>query len=181
MQSGRFRQDLLYRLHAFIIRLPPLRNRQKDIRELAMFYVARFCEQYHIGVKGFSPEFLDALAAYDWPGNVRELINTLKRVLALARNEPTLFPFHLPTRIRVHTARASVSKDHTVPAPLMETTMSGEPLPALREFREAMDRQYLRELMQSTGGDIEAACRLSGLSRSRLYGLLKKHEVSTSN
>jgi two-component system NtrC family response regulator len=134
-----------------------------------------------MGVKGFSPEFLDALAAYDWPGNVRELINTLKRVLAVARNEPTLFPFHLPTHIRVQAARASVSKDSTVPAPLMENILSGESLPVFRAFRKAMDRQYLRELMQSAGGDIAAACHLSGLSRSRLYGLLKKHEISGSN
>jgi len=63
--------------------------------------------------KGFSPDFFETLNAYDWPGNVRELIHTMDRALTVARFEPTLFPRHLPTKLRVHEARVSVSKNET--------------------------------------------------------------------
>jgi len=78
--------------------------------ELAVYHTARVCKRYGMGIKGFSPEFFEALGAYEWPGNVRELLNALESALAAAGNEPTLFPVHLPTQIRIKLARASVSK-----------------------------------------------------------------------
>ena len=59
-------------------------------------------------MKSFSPEFHDVLMAYDWPGNVRELIQALEKAIVSAKDEPVLFPKHLPEHIRIHLARASV-------------------------------------------------------------------------
>ncbi|MEJ2698642.1 MAG: sigma-54 dependent transcriptional regulator, partial [Desulfuromonadales bacterium] len=107
-----FRNDLLYRLRAFTIELPPLRERAEDIRDLARTHLDRLCECHGLASKGFSPDFLDALLAYSWPGNVRELANTLVRAFSAARFEPTIYPKHLPTNIRVQILKNSVHGGH---------------------------------------------------------------------
>ncbi len=175
-----FRQDLLFRLQTLTIDLPPLRKRKEDIRELVMYHMAKLSERYGVGTKGFAPEFLDSLAAYDWPGNVRELVNALERALTVARREPTLFAKHLPTHIRVSLARAAVTKEAR--EPLKEAGNASSPFPPLKAFRESTlqeaERQYLEDLMSIAGSSIKEACRVSGLSRPRLYALLKKYRVS---
>ena len=100
----------MYRLRSLTIELPPLRDRTEDIKELALYHMIRLCKGYGIASKGFSPDFLDVIAAYDWPGNVRELFNTMEKILAEAQHEPTLFPKHLPSDIRIQVARASVKR-----------------------------------------------------------------------
>ena len=171
--SGRFRMDLLFRIRTFTIELPPLRMRRKDVKELAIHFMTRFCERYKIGTKGFSPEFFDALVAYDWPGNVRELLGAMEWAITVAKQEPTLFPKHLPTDIRVKVARSSVK----APARAGGED-SAVALRPIELYRDQMESQYLHELIAATKGDIRAACRISGLSRSRLYALLKKHNVA---
>ena len=181
-ETGRFRRELLFRLRSLIIELPPLREHREDIRELALHYVKKLSERYGIGTKGVSPEFLEVLCAYDWPGNVRELVNTLEGVLASARNEPTLFPRHLPIPLRIKFARISVGKmgkGKTDPESGADSHMA---LPSLRDVRIAAsseaEKQYLQDLISFTKGNLKEACRISKLSRSRLYELLKKHKIS---
>ena len=180
VKAGQFRSDLLFRLRSFGLELPPLRERPEDIKELCRFYVDRFCERYGLPPKGFSPDFLEALTSYPWPGNVRELANTIERALAAARFEPILFGKHLPTSIRVELARASMGKSRTAPDAL--GTGPRQDMPPLHDFRESVylqaEKQYLHELMALTEGHIKEACRISGLSQSRIYALLEKHGVS---
>ncbi|HME46391.1 MAG TPA: sigma-54 dependent transcriptional regulator [Syntrophorhabdales bacterium] len=175
VEGGSFRTDLLFRIRTFAIELPPLRARRKDIKELAIHFMTKFAERYKIGIKGFSPEFFDALIAYDWPGNVRELLSAMEWAITVARQEPTLFPKHLPTEIRVKLARSSVKAP--VSAGEEDLTLTLRPI---ESYRDQMESQYLQELVAATKGDIRAACRISGLSRSRLYALLKKHNVTVS-
>ena len=111
VQDGTFRSDLLFRVRTLTIELPPLSARKNDIKELAMHHMARVCERYQIGTKGFSPEFFDALMAHEWPGNVRELVNAIERAISDAYHEPTLFPKHLPLDLRVKVARSSVKME----------------------------------------------------------------------
>ncbi|MEW6658968.1 MAG: sigma-54 dependent transcriptional regulator [Thermodesulfobacteriota bacterium] len=174
VRAGQFRQDLLFRLQALTLELPPLRKRPEDIKPLAMFYLERLCARYRIGLKGLTPEFLGTLQAYDWPGNVRELINALESALAAAQDELTLFPQHLPLNIRLKMAQIKIGKEaesavRDQGAPYLES------FPNLRVFREAMDMEYLRALLYRTSGNISQACKISGLSRSSFYELLKRH------
>ncbi len=179
-RQGKFREDLLFRLRSLVIELPPLRERPEDIRELARHFLDRLCERYGITAKGFSPEFLETLVAYPWPGNVREFVNALEMTAAAAQFEPVLFPQHLPTGIRVQVAQAQVKHDSPGKAPVVAGTPPG--VPKLHEFRETVyaqaEKQYLGDLMSLSGNDMNEACRLSGLSTSRLYALLKAHELS---
>jgi two-component system, NtrC family, response regulator len=182
--EGRFREDLLFRLRTLSVELPPLRTHAEDIKDLTIYYVTKICERYGIGIKGFSSDFLEALMAYDWPGNVRELINALERAISVAYQEPTLFPNHLPTDIRVHLVRASVFKENPHQENHMKSMSSDASLPTLKDFRDTsiarVERGYLEDLMQVSGGQIKEACRISGLSRPRLYALLKQHNIKTA-
>ena len=184
VKSGGFREDLLFRVRTLVLELPSLRDMKEDVRDLVVFYVLKLCERYGLPMKSFSPEFQDALLAYDWPGNVRELIQALEKAILSAKDEPVLFPQHLPEHIRIRLARAAFSRrqapePHAAPAP----DWSGKPA-SLKDFREAglarVEKDYLTSLMQRTKGDIGETCRISGLSRSRLYTLLKKYRISPS-
>lgn len=177
-----FRSDLLFRLQSMVIEIPPLRERGRDLRELASYYLDKLADRYQSNIKGLSAEFLDALAAYSWPGNVRELINSLESSLAVAGEDPILLPKHLPIHLRVALTRSSLR-------PKAEVEPTDEPagappmrLPPWREFKEeAMDqleRGYIELVMAQAEGDIERARRISGLGQSRLYELLKKHKPS---
>jgi two-component system NtrC family response regulator len=178
----RFRKDLLFRLRAFSLELPPLRERSDDVRAIAIHHVAKLCASYGLNGKTFSPDFFDVLGRYEWPGNVRELVNALERAVSAGRHEPVLFPKHLPVYIRVHLARASVEQGQvSVESPLPRILGSdGAILPRLVDAREAaiaeLEQRYLKELM-TRAPDMHQACAISGLSRSRLYALLKKYNL----
>ncbi len=179
----RFRKDLLFRLRGFTIELPSLRERISDVGTIAAHHMAEICEGYQQPIKSFSPDFIDFLSRYEWPGNVRELVNALERAVAAARQEPVLFPKHLPVYIRVHLARASVAQE-TASDEENSTEQTGNtqvtPLPRLVDLRETaikeLEQGYLRDLMQQAS-TMEQACTISGLSRSRLYALLKKYSL----
>jgi two-component system, NtrC family, response regulator len=180
-----FRKDLLFRLRAFTMELPPLRQRIDDIREIAAHHTAKFCESYSLARKAFSPDFFEVLDRYEWPGNVRELVNALERAVSAARHEPLLFPKHLPVYIRVHLARAAVEQGQVAvytPLPNIDN-LSRITLPRLLDLRDATlaetEQRYLQELM-NMAVDMRAACVISGLSRSRLYALLKKYGIPSS-
>jgi two-component system NtrC family response regulator len=184
IKKGTFREDLLFRLRTLVIELPPLRACREDIKELVLHYVAKLCEQYQIPMKGLSPDFVDALMEYSWPGNVRELIQALEKAIVTAQDEPTLFSVHLPHHIRIQVVHAAASRKKPAEPEEAEEPEISPGLSSLNEAREAglakIEREYLSRLMKNTGGDIKEACRISGLSRSRLYTLLKKHQLSPS-
>ncbi|HVN95106.1 MAG TPA: sigma-54 dependent transcriptional regulator [Syntrophorhabdaceae bacterium] len=190
IKEGRFREDLLFRVRTLSVDLPPLRGRPGDIKELLIHYMTKLCERYGIGTKGFAPEFLDALLNYDWPGNVRELIGTLEKALSEAFNEPTLYPKHLPIDLRVRLKKTELVRDTAPnggerPAPHSAESArppASEPLPTIKAFREEAisqaERRYLEDLLKAAGGNIKEACRVAGMSRPRLYALLKKFNMT---
>jgi two-component system NtrC family response regulator len=109
--------------------------------------------------------------AYNWPGNVRELIQALEKAVISAKDEPVLFPKHLPDHIRIHLVRASVLQKRA-PAPGPETSRAAVNTSlSLKDFREAelarIEKEYLSSLLRRTNGEVGEACRISGLSRSR--------------
>jgi two-component system NtrC family response regulator len=180
VKAGQFREDLLFRLRSYVIELPPLRERPEDLQVLTRHYADHLCDRYGLPPKGFSPDFMDTLRAYPWPGNVREFVHAMEQTLASARHEATLFPKHLPTGLRVQVTRAAVDHDQVMTgAPGRGTARS---LPKLQDYRDAVyheaEKNYLHDLLALADGKIAGACRLSGLSQSRLYALMKKHAVS---
>jgi two-component system NtrC family response regulator len=167
-----------------VINLPPLKEIPEDIEELVTYYLRKLCNKYKVNIKGVSPAFWDVLHAYDWPGNTRELIQALERAIIGAQDESTIFPKHLPHHIRIKLARASVGNRTDKQISLRKEAESSNDLPTLQDLRDAaiadVEKQYLGDLMEITGKDIKQACKISGLSRSRLYTLLKRHNISLS-
>jgi len=182
--KGRFRNDLLFRLRSLSIATPALRERKEDIRPLTTYYVNHLCEIYASEIKGISSEFMEVLEIYDWPGNVRELFHCLEEALAMAEAEPTLYPHHLPVHIRAAVTRTTISAQvppasGTRPRLLEDLNrMDRNNFLSIHAFREMMERQYLERLTLLTGGNRKEACRISGLSRTRLFELLKKYDLS---
>ncbi|MGE4553247.1 MAG: sigma-54-dependent transcriptional regulator [Desulfovibrionaceae bacterium] len=182
-----FRQDLLFRIRTIAIEAPPLRARRGDVARLTAHFLRACASRDHAPPKQCSPDFLDALEAYPWPGNVRELSNALESALAQAGPESILLPRHLPVDIRVTcTRQALAGRDRDRPGDAATGPGDGAPgpegFPNLKEYREQVlaraERRYLRDLFTAAEGEVRAACGLSGLSRARLYALLKKHGLS---
>ena len=179
VKSERFRSDLLFRISTFVIELPNFRDRPEDIQALARYHTDKICEHYDTPPKEFSPEFLKMLAAYSWPGNVRELVNTLERTIAAARFESILFPKHLPIHLRIEVTKTTMKRGEACQQPMEHCGSLN--LPQLHEYRDSIyssaEKQYLHDLMALTGNSVAEACRVSGLSPSRLYALLKKQGI----
>lgn len=167
--DGTFRSDLLFRLQAMTINLPPLKERLEDIRELVTHFLGKLCERYGQETKGIGPDLIEALMHHDWPGNVRELYQTMEQIFAETIGIPTLFSVHLPQQLRVSLARATVQQGDK------NMQESACPLPSWKEYKKQSERHYWEQLMQLSGQDIQKACRISGLSRARIYQLLDKH------
>ncbi|MCX6561531.1 MAG: sigma-54 dependent transcriptional regulator [Candidatus Aminicenantes bacterium] len=180
--QGRFREDLFFRLRTLIIELPPLRELLEDIKELTVYYMNSLCERFGIVPKGTSPEFWDIMTEYNWPGNVRELVQALEKALLSAKDEPMLFPKHLPAHIRIQVARNSFAKKRDEPAADKTSPRPSGRLPLWKDIRKnavtAAEIQYVKDLMASVSGNVDKACRISGLSRSRFYTLLRKHRIA---
>ncbi|MFP4039582.1 MAG: sigma-54-dependent transcriptional regulator [Desulfosudaceae bacterium] len=177
VEQGTFRKDLLYRILTFSIKLPPLRERDTDFQELAVHFIQAFCKREGIEAKSVSPDFFETLAAYSWPGNIRELSSAIESAVSVARFAPMLYSQHLPEEIRVHQARQKV--DGVSPRP--ETGNTSLVLPSLKKFRDSAlaraEKSYLTDLIRISNGSATEAGRISGLSRSRLYTLLKKYDL----
>ena len=184
VRRGEFRDDLLYRLRAFRIELPPLREREGDIQALVAAHLAKAAERFGESVREPSPEYLELLEAHDWPGNVRELLQTVDMSLVSAHGEHVLLPQHLPLDLRVRLMRRSVSDraeaaQEAAPAQPPGTAGQDVAFTPWREHRaRALDKAehaYFSALVRRTGGDAAQAARLSGLKSARLYELLGKH------
>jgi two-component system, NtrC family, response regulator len=181
VEEGRFREDLLYRLRAMTIHLPPLRRHRDDIADLSAFYVEKVCHRFGIHQKVISDELLKYLMYYDWPGNVRELFHVIEHACAAGLYEETLFPVHLPQELRIHITKSMFDRER--PTVHKDNNGHGDassPFLSLKSFRRSaysdLEQTYLRNLLSSSG-DIKEACMLSKLSRTRLYGLLKKYNI----
>ncbi|MBU0965207.1 MAG: sigma-54 dependent transcriptional regulator [Proteobacteria bacterium] len=178
-EQGSFRRDLLFRIESCAINIPPLRERLGDIRDLTDYCIKALCERYGQARKNYSDEFVEALMNYDWPGNVRELFRVLDHVFTEAFHSPKLFALHLPERIRILHARMNV-RGEASGTPQLQPCSPGA-FPVWREARDSFEKKYVQDLIVHVAGNIQAASRASGLSRTRLYQLLEKHSISHSH
>lgn len=185
VSRGLFREDLFFRLNAYHVKLPPLKARKEDIRDIIAYHLKRLCRNYQIPTKGISQDFFMVLEAYDWPGNVRELLNVLEMALGEAMSEPNLFSKHLPVQLRAKVARDAIKEmpddaDTQVIESLVPPTNGS--LMTFREYRngvvEQAEKKYLVRLVVESDRNFLKAIEISGLAKTRLYNLFKKHDIS---
>jgi len=154
--KGNFREDLLYRLNVFTVKVPPLRERTGDICLLANHFAKKYSEKIDRSPKGLSPEALHSLEAYPFPGNVRELENEIERAVALSQDVSLIEPSHLSGKIVKKSAAVSP-----------EVKMKG----TLKEMVVALEKSVLTQALEKHGGNRTRVAGELGLSR---YGLMKK-------
>jgi two-component system, NtrC family, response regulator len=152
--QGVFRGDLFYRMNAFTIRIPPLRERGTDIVLLANFFLNRFNQEFNRGIRGFTEHATHAMNVHDWPGNVRELENRLKRAVVMADRR-------------------------LIDAADLELAPPAEDLPDLdiRSARLRAERDVIQEALVRSNNTLSVAARLLGVSRPTLYGLMEAHAL----
>ena len=158
VRDGRFREDLFYRVNAFAIRLPSLRERPVDIPVLAQRFLARYCASngLPLDAKSFAKDAVDQLIAYQWPGNIRELESTVSRA---ALSSPG-------TVIRA----GDIEFLHTS---TVAHTAGDERLPSLRES----ERGHVLRVLEAVGWNKKEAARVLDISRGTLYRKIDEYEL----
>ena len=158
VRDGRFREDLFYRINAFAIRLPSLRERPVDIPVLASRFLARYCAANGLPLDGkmFSPEAMTQLQTYSWPGNIRELESTVSRAALSAPGRmirDTDIDF-----LHAHTGTESLAPPR---------------LPTLREAEQA----HIRRALEMTSWNKKEAARILEISRGTLYRKIVEYSL----
>jgi two-component system response regulator HydG len=171
VKSGRFREDLFYRLNVINIPLPPLRERVEDIPLLAHHFLRRYSDRLGTRVRTLAPEALELLCGYRWPGNVRELENAVERAVVLCRGEAVAAP-DLPPAVTGHTAplvrEAPAAGEE---AQWLALSYAAAKDQALRRF----EKGYVDALMKACDSNISAAARRAGMDRSNFKRVLRKY------
>jgi DNA-binding NtrC family response regulator len=160
--EGRFRDDLFYRLNVVPLTLPPLRERREEIPPLVQHYLRRYGEELRKGRLTVTDETLEYLLLFAWPGNVRQLANEVRRMAALAEPDAAITAALLSPEILAsrRTIPAAPEPDDTVRLPL------DQPLPAAVDQLEQI---MVRRALDQTGGRVDDAARLLGISRKGLF------------
>ncbi|HEX3988259.1 MAG TPA: sigma 54-interacting transcriptional regulator, partial [Verrucomicrobiae bacterium] len=154
MTSGTFREDLFYRLSVVVLTLPPLRDRDEDIRLLAQYFLQRFAAQSNKTGMAMDQDALRALDRHSWPGNVRELENCVRRAVIMADGK----------RLTV--------KD------LELEQRRGGAMANLKDARENLEREMINSALRKFGGKIAPAAVELGVSRPTLYDLMDKYGIA---
>jgi DNA-binding NtrC family response regulator len=152
--QGHFREDLYYRLNAFTIMLPSLRDRSGDIPALADFFLVLFAEKENRHPLQINKKALDLLHQYNWKGNIRELKNVLERAAILVDGQEIL-PEHLPYEIQKQNATV-----------LPELSLA------------AVERQHIQKILQNTNGNKAKAARLLEIGLATLYRKMEEYAIT---
>ncbi|HYP53877.1 MAG TPA: sigma-54 dependent transcriptional regulator [Pyrinomonadaceae bacterium] len=153
--TGRFRQDLLFRLNTVEIHLPPLRERREDIPLLAEHFLRQHTARYRKPVGGFEAQASDALVAHAWPGNVRELRHVVERAVLMAQG----------SEITASDLGLRAGRESGGAGRLEEMSL------------EEVERLLIQKALARFGGNANQAAEALGLSRSALYRRLQKYGI----
>ena len=170
VRQGRFRQDLFFRLNVLHLNIPPLRDRQGDIRLLLDHFLHHFAEKMNRKIGGFTPRAIKLLTAYTYPGNVRELSNMIEYAVNVCR-ETKISPKHLPASI----LDPEITILEAGPLALSPDTAGTEKNMADNWLR--MEKQMIMEAMVKARGNRSRAAGIMGCSRSTLWRKMKKYRL----
>ncbi|HNX74141.1 MAG TPA: sigma-54 dependent transcriptional regulator [Candidatus Rifleibacterium sp.] len=161
VQSGNFREDLLYRIKVVEIGLPPLRQRRSDIKELAEFFISFYALRHSRNISGCDESFLQALHDYDWPGNVRQLENCIERSVIMKRTgRLTLSDLNLPAEAEL----------------VNPVALNDQSLP-LDQTIERIEENLILQALEVSGWNYSKAAATLGVTRQNLHYKLKKYGI----
>jgi DNA-binding NtrC family response regulator len=168
IEQGRFRQELYHRISLMSLMLPPLRHRGTDVELLADAFRARFCDEFHKSVVGFTRDALDVLQRHSWPGNVRELESAIQRAVALCSG-PRITSSHLAP-ILSHSGGARGGG--ATPRPHLK--MGVRPL---KEALEEPEKRIIVQALQAYNWNRQETARVLDINRTTLYKKMKKYNL----
>jgi two-component system NtrC family response regulator len=157
IDSGKFREDLYYRLGVVLIKVPPLRERNGDILVLATYFLKRYCDLYNKRIRGFNASALESMETYAWPGNIRELENKIQRAVLLSEG-PLIEPHDLGFDAKSITRKNERSDFRT-----------------LKEAKESVEKEMVVFALETHVGNIAKSAEELGISRPTMYDLMKKY------
>jgi two-component system response regulator AtoC len=160
VESGRFREDLFYRLDVIRIDVPPLRERERDIPLMVDAFVSHFAETLGKPVRAVSHDALQRLVAHGWPGNVRELKNVIERAIILARGD-TVTTAELPTALGTENASVSLPT-HDL---------------SLKAARARFERDWIQQALDRVEGNRTHAAKALGISHRSLLYKIKEYGI----
>ena len=164
VSSGRFREDLYYRLNVVTLKIPPLRERVDDIPILAQHFLNKYSEKNRKQVKGFTPLSMDMFLKYKWPGNVRELENAVERAVILLPGD-YISEKELPLSI------TDVYSEENLVVAFQSNTVSTQSL-------EEIEKKAILAALEASGGNKSETARKLGINRRTLYKKLEKFGVT---
>jgi two-component system nitrogen regulation response regulator NtrX len=157
IRTGRFREDLYFRLNVIPISVPPLRERADDILRLAEHFIREFAEEYGRRPKALSPEAVRIMQAYVWRGNVRELRNVIERLIIMVPGDLI----------------QDVDLSFLDVTPGATDAVATEPVMPLYDARDEWERRYITNALASCDSNISRTADSLGLERSHLYKKMK--------
>ncbi len=176
VKEGRFRSDLYYRLNAYQIVIPPLRERKQDIPVLAKHFLAKYCAIHGKKLRGFTDKAKRALLGHPWPGNIRELQNTVERGVILA-----------PSGTRIEVGHLFLSSSEVQPQEFGLDSAGGLDINRWetgKDLREAVfngsltldevEAMLLEAAVDNARGNLSSAARMLGLTRAQIAYRLKR-------
>jgi two-component system nitrogen regulation response regulator NtrX len=165
IRSGRFREDLFFRINVVPITVPPLRERIEDMPELVAYFMEKFKRPSAMEPKTISPEGMRLLCAYHWPGNIRELKNFVERINIMAEE-------------LVISASSVKSYLGATPRQEADGTLSAYATMTLAEARDSFERDLIAAKLRENGGNISRAADALGVYASNLHSKMKKLKIT---
>ncbi|MCK5825387.1 MAG: sigma-54-dependent Fis family transcriptional regulator [Desulfuromusa sp.] len=168
MSSGKFREDLFFRLNVLPFHVPSLRKRKDDIPRLCKHFLHFFCGKESREIKTITEPALNALIDYNWPGNVRELKNLIERLVIMTQEN----------EINVSDLPLVISQNNQ--ANDSQSMMTSSLPNSYREAKEVFEKQFLRDKLQENAWNVSRTAEEIGLERSNLHRKIKNYQIEPS-
>lgn len=178
--EGLFRSDLYFRLSVVSIQLPPLRDREDDLRVLAEYFLRRYSNEFGKDIRTIAPETLKVLGGHHWPGNVRELESVMKQSLLTARGN-VLLPDFLPPLGDSQEHQGSKNTPEFLSERFVAERIEAGTDNLYAEAISIAERQLLRQALTHTTGNQLKAATILGISRVTLRSKLKSLGIEASD
>ena len=162
VRSGRFREDLFYRLNVVRLSIPPLRERRDEIPGFVNHFVTRAAEEFKKGHLRVAEETMERLLLYRWPGNVRQLLNEMRRMVALAEPDSTLLPHAISEDIL---GALPIFRHPPVNGTQIAVDLHDKLMPTLA----FVEGEMIRAALRTHRGKVDAVAKALGISRKGLY------------
>jgi len=157
VETGKFREDLFYRLNVVMVHLPPLRDRKEDLPTLIQYFLDKYTQVNQKAIHGVHPQSMTLLMQYQWPGNIRELEHTIERAIIMTPH--------------------SVIMPHDLPLALVAPPPSTEQLPSSSNWKtlEQLEREHILKVLDAQQGDENRTADILGIHRKTLQRKLKEY------